>query len=117
MIFIFLVLFSSLSFAQHDHGGGNASIGKGKGVEYYDEHDGFILSKEAIKRLGIIASDIGSQKDCSLKSAQIISALDRKLIYIKSTDKFKSVSVTCASVKAGDLVVTKGALRILHLAK
>jgi hypothetical protein len=107
---------SSVSYA-HDHGGGGAAIGKGKGVESYDESLGFVLAKEAIKRLGVVWTSVPIAKTCDLKTAQVISALDRKTVYRLRDQKFKSVKVDCHEMKNGDQVVTHGAefLRVIEM--
>ena len=113
---ISLIFISSLANA-HDHGSGNASVGKGKGVETYDEHDGFVLAKEAVRRLGIIDADLGHQSTCNFKTAEVVSSLDRKLIYVMRKGAFKSVEANCKSLISGDRVVIKGAefLRVIEI--
>lgn len=116
MKLLFIILFS-LNALAHDEGGGGASIGKGKGVESYDEHDGFSLAEAAIKRIGIKVEAIEVSTKCNLKSAQIVSSLSEKKIYIKRGINFKGVRIKCESLKQGDLVVVKGAefLRVIEM--
>lgn len=106
---------SSTTFAHEDEGGG-PNVGKGKGVEFYDEHEGFKLSKEAVKRFGIEMKDI-SLPACDLKGIQIVSALDHKEIFVLRGENFKSIEVKCSEVKPGDRAVIKGAeyLRVVEM--
>ncbi len=117
-ILIIVSLVSTAPSFSHDEGGESGpSIGKGKGVESYDEHEGFTLSQQAINRLNIIYKDISPDKKCDLKNIQIVAALDHKEIFIVRNGKFKSVDAVCSSLKATDKVVVKGAefLRVIEM--
>lgn len=108
------LLLISTCFAHEEEGGG-PSVGKGKGIEAYSEHDGFQLSKQAIKRFGIETKILSPA--CDLKGVQIVSALDHKEIFILRGINFKSFDPKCSEVKPGDLGVTKGAefLRVVEM--
>jgi hypothetical protein len=115
MKILFCLFLISTSFAHEEEGGG-PNIGKGKGVEAYSEHDGFKLSKEAVKRLGIETKAINFPV-CDLKGIQIVSALDRKEIFVLRGESYKSVEPKCAEVKLNDRGVIKGAdfLRVIEM--
>jgi hypothetical protein len=112
---ILLSLFLISTCFAHEEEGGGPSIGKGKGIEAYSEHDGFQLSKQAIKRFGIETKALSLA--CDLKGVQIVSALDHKEIFILRGTNFKSFNPKCSEVKPGDLGVTKGAefLRVVEM--
>lgn len=116
--YIFLLLIAYVGHLPfclaHDHGGGDPSVGKGKGVESYDEHEGFKLSKEAIKRLDILTKTIPLE---SCKEAEVVAWLDQKEIFILRGQNFKSAKADCSEIKTGDQVVIKGAsfLRVIEM--
>lgn len=117
MRIIFLAIFVSISAFGHGGGAEKASVGKGKGVEYYDEHEGFILSPQAIKRIGIQTAPLSSGKDCDLKPGQRVFSLGKRQVFVVRDGKYFSIPMECKAVKSGDLLVTKGAdfLRVIEM--
>lgn len=118
MRILIISLFVSLSaLASGDHGAERASVGKGKGVEFFDEHEGFILSPQAIKRIGIQASPLSTGKDCNLKPGQMVFSLGKRQVFVVREGKYFSIPMVCSAVKSGDQVVTKGAdfLRVIEM--
>ncbi len=115
--FIFMLI--TLPVSSFGHGGeeGNLAIGKGKGVESYDEHDGFVLAPPAIKRLEIVTGPAETARNCKLKTAQIIATLAKKSVYVLRDQKFKAIEIKCSAVKDGDQFVIKGAeyLRVIEM--
>lgn len=114
-----VALFIFLS-AQSAFGHGDAestSIGKGKGVEYYDEHEGFVLSKEANKRLEIKTAAVSVGSSCDLKPAQIVYSLGKKQIFVVREGKYFAIPMDCKSVRAGDQLVSSGSnfLRVIQM--
>ena len=95
----------------------STSTGKGKGVESFDEHDGFVLSKEANKRLDIQAQLPSTGKSCDFKAAQIVSTLGKKVVFVVRNGKYLSIPTECSSLQAGDRIVSKGAdfLRVIQM--
>ncbi len=114
----FLLLLVLIPFTAFGHGDAEStSVGPGKGVESFVENEGFMLSKQAIKRLGIVTAPITSQQACNLKTIQVISVMDKKLIYVQRNLRFKPVLARCSEVKSSDQVVIKGAefLRVIEM--
>lgn len=117
MKYFILFLWPVLAFA-HDHGGGGSpNVGPGKGVESFDEHEGFALAAVAVKRLRLELKPISAGKACDLRVGQIVSALSEKKIYLYRNGKYKSYSANCSQVRSGDQIVSRGAdfLRVIEM--
>ncbi len=114
MTILLMLLMVSSGFAHEEEGGG-PSVGVGKGVEAYSEHDGFVLSKEAFKRFGVETTELSGA--CDLKKVQVISALEHKEVFVLRNSHFKSIEPKCSELKAGDRGVVKGAefLRVVEM--
>ena len=78
----------------HEHGDheGGKSIGKGKAIEQVDEEKGFMLSKEAIKTLGIRLEKVESSQFHIGKST-LVASKDTKGVYRFRAGFFKLVPV------------------------
>ena len=117
MNYLILILFllGSQANAGEEEGVGT-KIGIGKGVVFYAKEAGFQLSPEAVKRMGIISKLI-SKTSCKLSSFQVVSALDKRFIYILRDQKYKSIPIDCAKVHPNDEGVVSGSefLQVVEL--
>lgn len=94
-----------------------AGVGPGKGVEFYDEHEGFILSKEAIRNFEMKSEKVQAGSKCDLRRAEKVQVLNEKKIYRIRDSKIQSVELQCDEFKPGDEVVVHGAsfLRVVEM--
>jgi hypothetical protein len=108
-------MFPLLGFAHGD--AAPAGVGPGKGVESYDEHEGFVLSKEAIRNFELKSRAVLNGLKCDLSGLEIVQVLNEKKVYRIRDSKISSVSINCKNFTGNDEGVIHGApfLRVVEM--
>lgn len=127
IILLVLFLLPAVSFA---HGGGEVEAGKvGKGVIAYEDHEGFKLSSESIKRMQFGYKKVEVAGSITIPKEALVLALDETHVYTHINDYFKAIdvkitsktkdsySVSAVELKAGVEVVIKSVsfLRVIDM--
>lgn len=126
-ILLMMLFLPAISYA---HGGGEVEAGKvGKGVIAFDEHEGFKLSPESIKRMQFGYKKVETAGSITISKEALVLALDETHVYTHINDYFKAIdvkiisktkdsySVSATGLKTGVEVVTKGVsfLRVIDM--
>ncbi len=126
-ILLLVFLLPAISFA---HGGGEVEAGKvGKGVIAFEDHEGFKLSPESIKRMQFGYKKTEISGSITIPKEALVLALDENHVYTHINDYFKAIdvkilsktkdsySVSAVGLKVGVEVVIKGVsfLRVIDM--
>ena len=127
IILLIVFLLPIVSFA---HGGGEVEAGKvGKGVIAFDDHEGFKLSPESIKRMQFGYKKVETTGSITIPKDALVLALDETHVYTHINDSFKAIdvkiisktkdsyTVSATELKAGVEVAIKGVsfLRVIDM--
>ena len=108
---------------------GSINVGPDKGVISFDEHDGFVLSKEALANFEIKSVILKGKEPWSLPTASLLLTGDEKNMYRLRENAFKRIDIQIVrkepsvvqikskDLQAGDSIVIQGVgfLRVAEL--